>query len=70
MFSWIYVRYYQDHAESEVSTTLTAIFALTITLVTSAIVPVDIFVVSFMKNTDGSFKVNKLKINETRLINV
>lgn len=56
VFSWVYIRYYQDHSESEVSTTVTAIIALTITLVTSAIVPVDIFLVSYMKNNDGSFK--------------
>jgi hypothetical protein len=57
MFSWVYVRYYQDHLESEVSTTITAIIALTITLITSAMVPLDIFLVSYMKNSDGTFKV-------------
>ena len=57
LFSWIYVRYYQDHLESEVSTTITAIIALTVTLITSAMVPLDIFLVSYMKNSDGTFKV-------------
>lgn len=57
VFSWIYIRYYQDHYESEMSTTITAIVALTITLITSAMVPFDIFIVSYMKNSDGSFKV-------------
>jgi LMBR1 domain-containing protein 1 len=57
VFSWIYVRYYQDHLESEMSTTITAIIALTITLITSAMVPLDIFLVSYMKTSDGTFKV-------------
>ena len=60
MFSWVYIRYYQDRLESEVSTTVTAIFALTITLITSAMVPLDIFMVSYMKNSDGTFKVMQL----------
>ncbi|XP_046564132.1 LOW QUALITY PROTEIN: probable lysosomal cobalamin transporter [Haliotis rubra] len=56
LFSAIYIRYYMSKYDSELSTTLATIFALTITLLTSAIVPVDIFLVSYMKTTDGSFK--------------
>ena len=56
-FSWFYIRFYQDHSQSEVSSTLTAIFALFIALLTSALVPVDVFLVSYMKNPDGSWKV-------------
>ncbi|CAH3196218.1 unnamed protein product [Porites evermanni] len=55
-FSWFYIRFYQDHAQSEVSSTLTAIVALAITLLTTALVPVDIFLVSYMKNDDGTWK--------------
>lgn len=57
IFSWFYIRFYQDHAQSEVSSTLTGIVALAITLLTTALVPVDIFLVSYMKNADGTWKV-------------
>ncbi|XP_066272446.1 probable lysosomal cobalamin transporter [Branchiostoma lanceolatum] len=56
LFSWFYIRYYQSRHDSEVSSTLTAIAALAITLLTSALVPVDIFLVSYMKTSDGHFK--------------
>ncbi|XP_020623548.1 probable lysosomal cobalamin transporter [Orbicella faveolata] len=56
IFSWFYIRFYQDHAQSEVSSTLTGILALAITLLTIALVPVDIFLVSYMKNSDGTWK--------------
>ncbi|XP_067677707.1 probable lysosomal cobalamin transporter [Haliotis asinina] len=56
LFSAIYIRYYMSKYDSELSTTLATIFALTITLLTSAIVPVDIFLVSYMKTSDGTFK--------------
>ncbi|CAG5116660.1 unnamed protein product [Candidula unifasciata] len=56
LFSGFYVRYFMSKYDSELSTTLTAIFALTVTLLTSALVPVDIFLVSYMKDTDGRFK--------------
>ncbi|KAK2562349.1 putative lysosomal cobalamin transporter [Acropora cervicornis] len=36
-FSWFYIRFYQDHSQTEVSSTLTAIFALTVTLLTTAL---------------------------------
>lgn len=61
IFSWFYIRFYQDHAQSEVSSTLTAIVALAITLLTTALVPIDIFIVSYMKNDDGTWKVSMAK---------
>jgi LMBR1 domain-containing protein 1 len=39
------------------STTISGIISLSITLLTVCIVPIDVFLVSFMKNSDGSFKV-------------
>ncbi|XP_028922432.1 lysosomal cobalamin transport escort protein LMBD1 isoform X1 [Ornithorhynchus anatinus] len=56
-FCWVYVRKYQSRRESEVVSTITAIFALAIALITSALLPVDIFLVSYMKNQNGTFKV-------------
>jgi LMBR1 domain-containing protein 1 len=56
LFAGFYVRYFMSKYDSELSTTLSAIFALTVTLLTSALVPVDIFLVSYMKDTDGKFK--------------
>ncbi|XP_050806749.1 lysosomal cobalamin transport escort protein LMBD1 isoform X4 [Gopherus flavomarginatus] len=55
-FCWVYVRKYQSRRESEVVSTITAIFALAIALITSALLPVDIFLVSYMKNQNGTFK--------------
>ncbi|NXD20793.1 LMBD1 protein, partial [Spelaeornis formosus] len=57
IFCWIYVRKYQSRRESEVVSTITAIFALAVALITSALLPVDIFLVSYMKNQNGTFKV-------------
>ncbi|NWV71934.1 LMBD1 protein, partial [Malurus elegans] len=57
IFSWVYVRKYQSRRESEVISTITAIFALAVALITSALLPVDIFLVSYMKNQNGTFKV-------------
>ncbi|XP_049509833.1 lysosomal cobalamin transport escort protein LMBD1 [Panthera uncia] len=56
-FCWVYVRKYQSQRESEVVSTITAIFSLAIALITSALLPVDIFLVSYMKNQNGTFKV-------------
>ncbi|KAL5022678.1 hypothetical protein ScPMuIL_001833 [Solemya velum] len=56
LFSSCYVRYFTSKYDSTVSTTLSSVFALTVTLLTTALVPVDIFLVSFMKTSDGYFK--------------
>ncbi|KAH9500668.1 putative lysosomal cobalamin transporter [Bulinus truncatus] len=56
LFSGFYIRYYMHKYDSEISVTLSAIFALSLTLLTSAIVPVDIFLVSYMKDPNGVFK--------------
>ncbi|GAB1284850.1 Lysosomal cobalamin transport escort protein LMBD1 [Apodemus speciosus] len=55
-FCWVYVRKYQSQRESEVVSTVTAIFSLAVALITSALLPVDIFLVSYMKNQNGTFK--------------
>ncbi|XP_064624509.1 probable lysosomal cobalamin transporter [Lineus longissimus] len=55
-FSFIYIRYFQSKYDSELSSTIVSIFALAVALFTSALVPVDIFLVSFMKNRNGTFK--------------
>uniref|UniRef100_A0A671SD05 Lysosomal cobalamin transport escort protein LMBD1 n=1 Tax=Sinocyclocheilus anshuiensis TaxID=1608454 RepID=A0A671SD05_9TELE len=55
-FCWIYIRKYQSRQESEVISTITAICALAIALITSALLPVDIFLVSFMKYPNGTYK--------------
>ena len=51
--------------ESEWSTTISAVFALTVTLLTTALIPVDVFLVSFMKTSDGAFK-DWAVLNSTR----
>ncbi|ERE90547.1 putative lysosomal cobalamin transporter-like protein [Cricetulus griseus] len=55
-FCWIYVRKYQSQRESEVVSTVTAIFSLAVALIASALLPVDIFLVSYMKYQNGTFK--------------
>ncbi|RUS76711.1 hypothetical protein EGW08_015538 [Elysia chlorotica] len=56
LFSGFYVRYFMHKYDSEIVITVSAIIALSVTLITSALVPVDIFLVSYMKDHDGSFK--------------
>uniref|UniRef100_A0A4W4HPM3 Lysosomal cobalamin transport escort protein LMBD1 n=1 Tax=Electrophorus electricus TaxID=8005 RepID=A0A4W4HPM3_ELEEL len=56
---------YQSRQESEVISTITAICALAVALITSALLPVDIFLVSFMKYPNGTYK-DWAAINETR----
>lgn len=56
IFSCLYIRYYQNRHECEKSSTVAAVMGLFVSLLTAAVVPVDIFLVSFMKNADGSFK--------------
>uniref|UniRef100_A0A8C7WZP1 Lysosomal cobalamin transport escort protein LMBD1 n=1 Tax=Oryzias sinensis TaxID=183150 RepID=A0A8C7WZP1_9TELE len=64
-FCWIYIRKFQSRQESEVVSTITAICALAIALITSALLPVDIFLVSFMKHPNGTYK-EWAANNETR----
>ncbi|XP_030627358.1 lysosomal cobalamin transport escort protein LMBD1 [Chanos chanos] len=64
-FCWVYIRKYQSRQESEVISTITAICALAIALITSALLPVDIFLVSFMKYPNGTYK-EWAANNETR----
>ncbi|XP_056616324.1 lysosomal cobalamin transport escort protein LMBD1 [Triplophysa dalaica] len=64
-FCWVYIRKFQSRQESEVISTITAICALAIALITSALLPVDIFLVSFMKYPNGTYK-NWAANNETR----
>lgn len=56
LFSTLYVRYFMHKYDSELVITVTAVVALSLTLLTSALVPVDIFLVSYMKNHNGTFK--------------
>uniref|UniRef100_A0A8B9L435 Lysosomal cobalamin transport escort protein LMBD1 n=1 Tax=Astyanax mexicanus TaxID=7994 RepID=A0A8B9L435_ASTMX len=65
VFCWVYIRKYQSRQESEVISTITAICALSVALITSALLPVDIFLVSFMKYPNGTYK-DWAASNETR----
>lgn len=55
LFSFAYVRYYQHSREREASSTIVAVLGLTMALLTTALVPVDIFLVSAFKDSDGTF---------------
>ncbi|XP_012672561.1 lysosomal cobalamin transport escort protein LMBD1 [Clupea harengus] len=65
VFCWVYIRKYQSRRESEVVSTITAICSLAVALITSALLPVDIFLVSFMKFPNGTYK-DWAANNETR----
>uniref|UniRef100_A0A8C5SSP7 Uncharacterized protein n=1 Tax=Laticauda laticaudata TaxID=8630 RepID=A0A8C5SSP7_LATLA len=56
-FVTIICLFFFSRRESEVISTITSIFALAIALITSALLPVDIFLVSYVKNQNGTFKV-------------
>ncbi|KAK6180086.1 hypothetical protein SNE40_012298 [Patella caerulea] len=56
IFSASYIRYYMSKYDSELSSTLAAIFALAVALFTTALIPVDIFLVSYMKNSNGDYE--------------
>jgi len=55
IFSASYIKYFQHTRERECSSTMVAIFALMVSLITIALVPVDIFLVSSLKQEDGTF---------------
>nr|XP_022319135.1 probable lysosomal cobalamin transporter [Crassostrea virginica] len=56
LFSGAYVKYFISKRDGTISTTLSAVVALSVTFFTTALIPVDVFLVSFMKNSDGTFK--------------
>lgn len=55
IFAFGYVRYYQHKRERECGSTTIAILALTTALITGALIPVDIFLVSTLKAHDGTY---------------
>ncbi|XP_067142464.1 lysosomal cobalamin transport escort protein LMBD1-like isoform X1 [Centruroides vittatus] len=56
LFSGGYVRYFRCKYDSEMSSTVTAVLGLAIVVLTALLIPVDIFYVSFMKTSNGTFK--------------
>lgn len=54
--SFLYIKYFSSKYESTVITSVTASLALSVALFTTCLVPVDVFLVSFMKNSNGTFK--------------
>ncbi|KAK2191514.1 hypothetical protein NP493_49g09016 [Ridgeia piscesae] len=56
IFSLLYVRLYQSNHDKELCSTLASVLGIAVSLFTCALVPVDIFLVSFMKDSDGHFK--------------
>ncbi|XP_052777105.1 probable lysosomal cobalamin transporter [Mya arenaria] len=66
VFSIVYILYYTNRREREWSSAISAIVSLSITLMTIALIPVDVFLVSFMKNGNGTFK-DWAQDNDTRI---
>ena len=68
IFSWLFVLWLRSVRENESSgfTNLIISLCLCITIVSALLVPVDVFLVSSMKNADGSYQVKgKRSINST-----
>jgi LMBR1 domain-containing protein 1 len=56
LFSITYVKYYQHKREKEFGSTMITTLALTTGLLTIALVPVDIYLVSSLKSSSGAFE--------------
>lgn len=56
VFSTLYIRHFRNKRESEFSTVVTAVLAFAVTLLTSLVLPVDVFLVSYMKDSNGTYK--------------
>ena len=56
IFALGYIRYYSHQTERECGPTTVAVLALTVVLLTGAIVPVDVFLASTLKEHDGTYK--------------
>ncbi|KAF8792892.1 putative lysosomal cobalamin transporter like protein [Argiope bruennichi] len=52
----VYVRKFWNRSEREKCSAVVAIIGISIALLSAFLLPVDVFLVSFMKNSDGSFK--------------
>lgn len=64
LFSFIYSRRYQRKRDAECSSTVVIVLSLTVSLLTLAVIPVDIFTVSSFKNSSGMFE--SWATNDTR----
>jgi LMBR1 domain-containing protein 1 len=56
LFSFSYMQYYQHKREKECGSTMIATLAMSVGLLTVALVPVDIYLVSSLKKADGTFE--------------
>ncbi|XP_060082388.1 probable lysosomal cobalamin transporter [Ylistrum balloti] len=56
LFSTIYIKYFMSKRDSTISSTVSAIVALSVIMLTTALIPVDVFLVSYMKDSKGHFK--------------
>ncbi|EDQ91976.1 uncharacterized protein MONBRDRAFT_22684 [Monosiga brevicollis MX1] len=55
IFAWSFVGFYQHKREKELGSTIVAIMAIVVSLLTCALVPVDIYLVSSFKGSNGGF---------------
>ncbi|KAK3091500.1 hypothetical protein FSP39_020283 [Pinctada imbricata] len=56
LFATAYVKYFISKYDGTISVTVAAIVAISVTLLTTALIPVDIFLVSYMKTSNGTFQ--------------
>lgn len=55
LFAFLYLRRYKHQYESDLLSFLASVFCLVVVLITSSLLPVDIFLVSYMKTPAGSW---------------
>ncbi|KAH3832065.1 hypothetical protein DPMN_105341 [Dreissena polymorpha] len=65
VFSGVYVLYYTSRKDREWSSVISAVISMSVALMTMALIPVDVFLVSFMKTSNGTFK-DWAQNNDTR----
>lgn len=56
LWSTSYIKFYEHKKERECGPTTVAVLGMTFSLITIALIPVDIYLVSQMKNPDGTFQ--------------
>ncbi|RWS17352.1 putative lysosomal cobalamin transporter-like protein, partial [Dinothrombium tinctorium] len=56
LFSFLYLRRYKNPYDCDASSFVTSVIGLAIVLITSALTPIDIFIISYMKYPNGTWK--------------
>lgn len=58
LFAFAYVKHFWSQTERDKCSAGTAMLGVAVALLAALLLPVDVFLVSYMKNDDGTFKVS------------